>query len=50
MLNSETEFEECVPIILDLDAVSPLNSKSVTKGVFSKSTLIVLKLKMSKQT
>lgn len=27
MLNSETEFEECVPIILDLDAVSPLNSK-----------------------
>lgn len=27
MLNSETESEECVPVILDLDAVEPLSSK-----------------------
>lgn len=51
MLVSETELEDCVHVLPRPDVGSPpLKHQSILKGVLSNATLIILNVKISKQT
>lgn len=50
ILVSETELEDCVPVLPHLDTVSLLKHQSIIKAALSSTILIILNVKISKQT